>query len=61
MPYNQRSAGPLWAGRCRRENGLAVLPPGKSRGLFFWSALAPQSPRHLFEYGALVARQALEA
>src|SRR4029079_18620546 len=54
------SAGPLWAGRCRRENGLAVLPPGKSGGLFLLVPLAPQALRHLVEQGTLGGRQALE-
>ncbi len=70
-----RRAGPLWAGRCRRENGLAVLPPGKSRGLFFCtitfpaelvirarrgSAFSAQPPDRLVKDIAFVDREALQ-
>ena len=47
-------AGPLWAGRCRRENGLAVLPPGKSGGLFLYGR--PSSPRRRFAVSSSRAR-----
>jgi len=40
-------AGALCAGHRRRENGVAVLPPGKSGGLFF---LPPaELARHFFQ------------
>ena len=61
-----RRAGPLWTCRCRRENGLAVLPLGKSRGRFFFALgafvlrFAPESARHLVQHGAFVTRETLE-
>ena len=51
-----RRAGPLWAGRCRRENGLAVLPPGKSGGSFFMAGRS--SPRSRFAISSSTARSA---
>src|SRR4051812_7916844 len=50
------------AGHRRRENGVAVPPPGEPPGgSFFTGSLVPQPPRHLLEHPTLIGRQAVEA